>query len=87
MSTSAYAPLFSPRQADRWAQDIRNRVNSCLDCHLLELQKLTSEVVDLYSENVKWYHFIKLTANVVVLGYSLPPGEDRSWSRRSELRA
>jgi hypothetical protein len=50
---------------------VRNCVNSLLDSHLLELQKLTPEMVDLRSKNVKWYHFINFASNVVVLCYSL----------------
>jgi hypothetical protein len=56
---------------DRWARDVRNCVNSLLDYHLRELQKITPGVVDLRSENVKWYHFVNFASNVVVLCYSL----------------
>jgi hypothetical protein len=31
-------------------------------------------VVDLRSENVKWYYFVNFASNVVVLCYSLPSG-------------
>jgi hypothetical protein len=54
----------------RWTQDVRNHVNSCLDYHLFELQKLTPKVVDLHSKNVKWYLFVNFASNVVVLCYS-----------------
>jgi hypothetical protein len=50
---------------------VRNYVNSLLDSHLLELQKITSGVVDLRSKNVKWYHFVNFVSNVIVLRYSL----------------
>jgi hypothetical protein len=50
---------------------VRNRVNLLLDGHLLELQKITPGVVDLRSENVKWYHFVNFATKVVVLCYSL----------------
>jgi hypothetical protein len=48
-----------------------NCVNSCLDRHLCELQKITPGVVDLRFENVKWYHFVNFAIKVVVLCYSL----------------
>jgi hypothetical protein len=70
-STSANNPLFSPHHPARWAPHVRNRVNLCLDRHLLELQKITPGVVDLRSENVKWYHFVNFVTKVVVLCYSL----------------
>jgi hypothetical protein len=56
-STSANDILFLPNHPDKWARDVRNRDNLCLDRRLLELQKITLGVVDLRSENVKWYHF------------------------------
>jgi hypothetical protein len=72
--------LFTPQQitfsfchisTDWWARDVKNRVNSRLDGHLLELQKITPRVVDLRSENVKWYHFVNFASNMIVLCYSL----------------
>jgi hypothetical protein len=42
---------------------------------LLELQKITPGVVDLRSENVKWYHFVNFATKVVVLRYSLAKPE------------
>jgi hypothetical protein len=71
MSTSANDILILPRHPNRWAGDVRNRVNWCLDRHLLELQKITPEMIDLRSKNVKWYNFVNLASKVVVLGYSL----------------
>jgi hypothetical protein len=71
MSTSANNALFLPHHPDIWVRAVRNRVNLCLDRHLLELQKITPGVVDLRSENVKWYHFVNFATKVVVLCYSL----------------
>jgi hypothetical protein len=55
LSTSANDILFLPHHPDRWAQYVRNRINPYLVCHLLELQNVTPGVVDLRSENLKWY--------------------------------
>jgi hypothetical protein len=40
-------------------------------CDLLELQKISTKVVDFGSQNVKWYHLVHLGTKVVVLCYSL----------------
>jgi hypothetical protein len=63
--------LLCHLSTDMWARDVRNRVNSLLDGHLLKLQKITPGVVDLRSENIKWYHFVNFATKVVVLCYSL----------------
>jgi hypothetical protein len=70
-STLANDILFLPHHPDMWVRDVSNHVNLLLDGHLLELQKITPEVVDLRSENVKWYHFVNFATKVVVLCYSL----------------
>jgi hypothetical protein len=64
-------PQYSHVSTYKWARDVRNRVNSLSNGHLRELQKITPGVVDLHSENVKWYHFVHFATKVVVLCYSL----------------
>jgi hypothetical protein len=62
---------YSHVSTDIWARHVRNRVSSCLSCHVLELQKIIPGMVDLRFENVKWYHFVHFATKVVVLCYSL----------------
>jgi hypothetical protein len=70
-SILANDPLFSPCHPDRWVRHVRNRVNLCLDRYLLELQKITSEIVDLRFQKRKVIQFHKFGLKMVVLCYSL----------------
>jgi hypothetical protein len=52
-------PQYSHLSTSRWSRDVRNWVNTCLDDHLLKLQKLTLGMVDLRYKNINVIPFDK----------------------------